>query len=224
MSTENAVDNGKAALVPISALTMDPVLLPIVLRLVERIASVAVGGLMIYLGYRLFSQVRGKAESSGDFSLGGGRHIKLSKVGPGVFFALFGTGLIIFSITRGIEVSTRPGAGREAGATGAPAQPEITFRGASSIPETSAVRDERRGLRAKDLAALNRAAEKVRPRLDAAEKEDFERALRQAKLSLMEPLWGEDWGDIVEFSDWIEHPGQPPPDDIAQAAGFFSQK
>ncbi len=202
---------------------MDPVVLPIVLRLVERIISVLVGGLMVYLGYRLFSQVRGKGESSGDFSFGSGKGIKLSKVGPGVFFALFGTALIVVSLTRQIEVSRKPGVVKDGTAPGAEPAAEIAFRGVSSIPETAAERDDLRGLRAKDLAALNRGAGKVRPGMDAAEGAEFDRALGEAKLALMEPLWAGDWGDIREFSDWLGRPAQPPPAGIARAVEFFNQ-
>ena len=165
---------------------MDPVFVPIILRLVERIAAVAVGGMMVYLGYRLFSEVRGKGDSAGQFSLGSGKSIKLSKVGPGVFFALFGTGLIVVSFMRGVEVSRKDGAASD--------HADVTFRGATSIPGTDAERDEMRSRRRHDIAALNRAAEKARPALNAADLDPFERALREAKLALMEPLWGADWG------------------------------
>src|ERR1700704_3851818 len=90
---------------------MDPQSLVIVLRMVERILGVLLGGLLIYFGYRLFLSLpgkRGRDGGTGDFSFAGGNKIKLSKVGPGVFFALFGAGLIVFSITRSVSLSVSP--------------------------------------------------------------------------------------------------------------------
>src|SRR3954447_10395864 len=88
---------------------MDPQSLVIVLRMAERIIGVIIGGLLIYFGYRLFLSLPGKKSrdgGTGDFSMAGGTRLKLSKVGPGVFFALFGAGLIVFSLTRSVSLTT----------------------------------------------------------------------------------------------------------------------
>jgi hypothetical protein len=58
-------------------------------------------GMLIYFGYRLFLSLpgkRGRDGGSGEFSLGAANKVKLSKVGPGVFFAVFGAGLIAYSL------------------------------------------------------------------------------------------------------------------------------
>ena len=77
--------------------------LPIITRAAERLL-VVVGGLMgIYFGYRLFTNgVIVDQSASGEF-----RTFKLSlgRVGPGVFFALFGTTLLGYSLTNPITVN-----------------------------------------------------------------------------------------------------------------------
>ena len=40
---------------------------PLLFRSIERIVSVLIGGLSIFLGYRLFSSVRGQSDGKGTF-------------------------------------------------------------------------------------------------------------------------------------------------------------
>ena len=63
---------------------------PLLFRSIERIVSVLIGGLSIFLGYRLFSSVRGQSDGKGTFKFPMHTSGVLTKVGPGVFFALFG--------------------------------------------------------------------------------------------------------------------------------------
>ena len=77
--------------------------LPIITRAAERLLVVVGGLLGIYFGYRLFTKgVVVDQAASGEF-----RSFKLSlgRVGPGVFFALFGTGLLGYSLVNPIKVN-----------------------------------------------------------------------------------------------------------------------
>ena len=68
----------------------------------ERLIIVGGAILALYLGYRLF--VAGVVnKQSGEFS-GKSFSIKLINVGPGVFFALFGTGVLVFMISTNIKM------------------------------------------------------------------------------------------------------------------------
>lgn len=201
---------------------MDPQSLVIVLRMVERILGVLLGGLLIYFGYRLFLSLPGKRGSeggTGDFSFAGGNKIKLSKVGPGVFFALFGAGLILFSLTRSVSLTVSPPA-----ANTTAEKPEVVaaaafkFVGAVSVPATSEDRARLRTEVQRDIAALNRALNGA----SAAERPELERAVTAAKFALMEPLWAEDWGDVADFREWLDKRGSPPAG--AQAAVDFFQR
>lgn len=200
---------------------MDPQSLVIIFRMTERILGVAIGGLLIYFGYRLFLDVRGRrGDGSGDFSVPGGTKIKLSKVGPGVFFAIFGAGLITFSIVRPVSLTTSGPIAptkEKAGTTAA-----LKFMGAASVPE-SGVEEVRRADAKKDIAALNRLVERSAATLTPQERVSLETAVEHAKLALMEPLWAEDWGDLADFREWLEKRASAPPG-IAGAVDFFQQK
>src|SRR6266850_986040 len=73
-------------------------------RATERILVVLIGALAIYLGYSLFRQIsparKGANDGEAKIELPGGTSIFLTRIGPGVFFALFGAGLIVFSATK----------------------------------------------------------------------------------------------------------------------------
>ena len=73
---------------------MDPLLLTIGMRAIERLVIVLAGAGAIYLGYRLFLAMPNRDRSSGKLELPGGVSIFLSRVGPGVFFSLFGATVI----------------------------------------------------------------------------------------------------------------------------------
>ena len=79
----------------------DPV---VIMRMVERIIAVLIGGLAIYLGYRLFFHLPFEHDHEGQLVLPGIK-IVLSRVGPGVFFAAFGTVVLFYSITTPITVN-----------------------------------------------------------------------------------------------------------------------
>lgn len=65
-----------------------------ILRMVKRIAIVLIGGVAIYLGYRLFFHLPFVRDHEGQVELPGVK-IALSRVGPGVFFAAFGSYMLL---------------------------------------------------------------------------------------------------------------------------------
>lgn len=85
----------------------------LVLRALERLIAVAIGGLSIYLGYRLFSAVRATGEGSAEVKLPGDVTVMLSRVAPGVFFALFGALVVGASLVSPMSYSEQ--ASRTAG-------------------------------------------------------------------------------------------------------------
>ena len=189
----------------------------------ERILGVLIGGLLIYFGYRLFLSLpgkRGRDGGTGDFSFAGGNKIKLSKVGPGVFFAIFGAGLIVFSLTRSVSLTaSEPTANAPAAKPRVVATSTFKFVGAVSVPETDEDRARLRAETQQDIVALNRALDGAK----AAERPELERAATKAKLAVMEPLWAEDWGDIADFREWLDKGGSPPAG-VQGAVDFFQRK
>ena len=70
---------------------------------VYRIAVLAVGALLVYLGYRLF--VLGVYEKAGDLKASWGeKHLVLKQAAPGTFFALFGAAVISIAVWKGIHI------------------------------------------------------------------------------------------------------------------------
>ena len=213
---------------------MDPQSLTILVGAFQRILSILIGGMLVYFGYRLFLSLPGKGGrdgGSGEFSLGRGSKVKLSKVGPGVFFAIFGAGLIAYSFAKPMRVNipavqsapgatiapsaqTTPGA-----ATGVLATSGFSYIGAVSAPETDEDRARMRTETQEDIIVLNRALDNA----NAPERPQLERAVVKAKVALMEPLWAEDWGELKDFRDWLAKGGSPP-DKTQPAADYFQRK
>ena len=199
---------------------MDPQSLTILLGASQRILGVLIGGMLVYFGYRLFLSLpgkRGRDGGSGEFSLGRSSKVKLSKVGPGVFFAIFGAGLIAYSFAKPMKVNI-PAATQTAAAPNAENTPRaantpsagtgvvaagFSYIGAVSAPETDEDRARMRAETQEDIIVLNRALD----RANASERAQVERAVVRAKVALMEPLWAEDWGELKDFRDWLAKGG-----------------
>lgn len=211
---------------------MDPQSLTILMGAFQRILSILIGGMLIYFGYRLFLSLpgkRGRDGGSGEFSLGGANKVKLSKVGPGVFFAIFGSGLIAYSFAKPMKVnipaaapnaqsSPRASSAPSAG-TGVVAAAGFSYVGAVSAPETDEDRARMRNETQQDIIILNRALDGA----NASERPQVERAVVRAKVALMEPLWAEDWGELKDFRDWLAKGGTPP-DKTQPAVDYFQRK
>ena len=213
---------------------MDPQSLTILVGAFQRILSILIGGMLVYFGYRLFLSLPGKRggdRGSGEFSLGRGSKVKLSKVGPGVFFAIFGAGLIAYSFAKPMKVNipavqSAPSAGSGPGAKTTPsaasdvlATSGFSYIGAVSAPETDEDRARMRTETQEDIIVLNRALDRANP----SERPQLERAVVKAKVALMEPLWAEDWGELKDFRDWLAKGGSPP-DKTQPAADYFQRK
>jgi len=78
---------------------------PLVLRFFERITAVLIGGLAIYLGYQLFLRVPEHKDSAGKVMLPWNISVVMSRIGPGVFFALFGVIDVGIAIVRPLEIA-----------------------------------------------------------------------------------------------------------------------
>jgi len=208
---------------------VDPQSLTIILGTFQRILGILIGGMLVYFGYRLFLSLpgkRGRESGAGEFSLGRASKVKLSKVGPGVFFAIFGAGLIAYSFARPMKVNipaaapnAPTAASPSSGRTGVVAAAGFSYVGAVSAPETDEDRARMRTETQEDIIILNRALD----RANASERPQIERAVVRSKVALMEPLWAEDWGDLKDFRDWLAKGGTPP-GKIRPAVDYFQRK
>ncbi len=172
---------------------------PEIIRSLERVLGVIIGGFTVYLGFRLFLALPDKTDSSGRVLLPGGVSIYLSRIGPGAFFALFGCILVGISFYQQVRVE-RDG------------KPSASYHGAVSTgPAASA---GQRATRLSDarvtLASLNRHADPLLERLPASDRNDLRLALEHSKVALIESVWDDNWGSFSSFRDWVRD-GQSPP-------------
>jgi hypothetical protein len=200
-------------------------------RALERLAAVIIGGMAIYLGYRLFLAIQTGGEGKAEVSLPGDVTIMISRVGPGVFFALFGTIIVAASFYYAISYSETAQATPQGtttvrqlsgiGPSAGTAAPERTAVANAAARDEEAVVAERLRLR-QEIEFLNRAPDLLRPGLNDGQREEIARHLREIKLRLMQSVWGDDWGDPRAFRDWAEN-GPEPADGkgFREARGFY---
>lgn len=184
---------------------MDPVLL----RFLERITAVVIGGMAVYFGFRLFQEVPEHKDGTGKFVLPWDISIVMTKIGPGVFFALFGVGAVCLALIRPLEISSqRPKH------SGEEEEPSIYYVTLPSVDQTA--RSDARALLRREIAVLNTIPSLLRPNLPEHELDSIKRRIARVKLLLIRPVWGnpeEGFGDISKFEHWVRT-GEPDPPPI----------
>jgi hypothetical protein len=192
---------------------------PITLNAIERILAIAIGGLSIWLGYRLFLAVPEQRDSAGKFQLPWNISVGLARVGPGVFFAVFGAGVVGYSLHGSTHVSENT-----VSVDGSPSKVTVVeAKGAmpttDDIGKTLAARRLNVGTEMEFLSTLGRILRSDLSDIDKRMVSDNTVAL---KLAVMHALWAEDWGDEAAFREWAERGAQDPvPKDSKEAAKFF---
>jgi hypothetical protein len=194
------------------------------LRMIERIIATLLGGFFSWLGYRLFLDVTLKQDSSGEFKLPSGVIINLTRVGPGVFFALFGAAIVCFSLYSRVTIDrTETRSAKPQGAIVADSERQPGGYSPSSTGEEK-VRKTFTGLAEQDqatqqelpfrrnecreyIAFLNRLNTHLETRGEASELRDYKRILPQIKLAVVGAVWGKDWGSWPAFQDWVNNTG-----------------
>ncbi len=165
-------------------------------RATERILLVMVGALAVYLGYCLFREIPTAKNAEGKVELPGGVSIFLTRIGPGVFFALFGIAVIGYSVAQPVRldlpnVAVLSGLGQQPG----PSTPVLV-----SGPEPERV-----------VAKLNGLVLEARKQLDPPAAAEFEGAVRSAKYSVMLGRWKSQWGERDAFERWARDNGDKDP-------------
>lgn len=208
-------------------------------RMFERILVVLFGGLSIYLGYRLFFHLPMEKRSGGELTFPGMK-IVLTRVGPGVFFAAFGSVVLLYSLTNPIRVKTAAksdatqvtkeyASGNAATEHGQ--QPlasnstdEFEFIGAGAKvdqnmdepvtpkPSSSSITPQQRTRATSSLQMLNCLSSLV-PSIEGlgAMSDQAELAIRDAKIALIHSVWDqEQWGDERQLTSTGIQPDASP--------------
>jgi hypothetical protein len=200
---------------------MDPLILTIVTRAIERLLVVLAGGLAIYLGYRLFIAMPNAERGSGKVNLPGGVSIFLSRVGPGVFFSLFGAIVIGLSLQFGVSFNDAAHALVMAENSSPAAQRSYSGIASASAPEL-ALEPYERDRAVAVVAALNRVEAALPADLSPTDRINLKYALRDARWRLLISVWDPAWGEKEAFRTWIEdHEPDPPPAPISAAIRLY---
>jgi hypothetical protein len=191
------------------------------LRMGERILAVIIGGICIFLGYRLFLCIPEQRKGEANIGLPGGVSIFITRVGPGVFFALFGTIIVAISFFKNIVVdgNIMSAANTE--------QHSFAGMGTSDQSTDQKVRADARAKLRKDIEFLNNSLPNYYLQKDLSPQDRFriKHSISRIKFELMKPVWGEiseGWGKSEEFDEWLQK-GEldPPPTSIMKAVEFF---
>jgi hypothetical protein len=206
---------------------MEPELIAIGARHVERMIIALSGTLSIFLGYRLFVAMPLAERGSGKIQLPGGVSILLSRVYPGVFFALFGALVIGYGLHQSVSVRTGPASAPGAGAQAA-ADPSggLSYSGIAPRAERDGAREAARMAALQTVGQLARVAAALQGPAGAAlspeQRIDLPLALSDARVRLMAQHWDDSWGSFAEFQRWMASgEADPPPAAIAAAVRLY---
>lgn len=108
------------------------------------LVSLVVGAFIVFLGYKLFT--KGVIKDAGDTSFKYGKYeFALKRGAPGTFFVIFGCGVIVYSMYKGIDfktdTQTTTYTSMAPGATNLPASTAITKK-TTSATDSSGAADE----------------------------------------------------------------------------------
>lgn len=187
-------------------------------RAVERLLSVFIGGISIYLGYRLFLRIPNlPRDGEGKIELPGGISVYITRIGPGVFFSLFGAALIAFSLNNPLSMTSgRSGvADTGAGVDSKGLETAFSYVGgkttvAAFSGERSRVLGDIRGLEALSRAIDSGDQARLLEFIAAGSADRFLIALPRIKRQLLFTVWDDSWGDYAAFADWVRSGEQDP--------------
>lgn len=183
---------------------MSEILAGIIVIGIQHIVTILVGMGSIYLGYRLFLQMPKRREGETKLDLPGGISILLSRVGPGTFFALFGAAMIVYAITKPMEVKDiAENVVTADGANSVRRDRSLTGLGPANAAETERPTRNFAIPRSVIIGRLNRIRLEAEQTKTGSDLLDLQIAVREAKLSLLRESWQTEWGDYDRFHRWV---------------------
>jgi len=196
----------------------------LLMRMVERLLGLLAGALCVVLGYRLFINLPEKTDSSGKVVLPGGVSIWMSRVGPGIFFALFGAAIVAYSFASTVKVTNEQAAPRAS--TDAPGEALAMRRQEIAAMSARAAKSDTTeqtliALRI-TLADLNATIDRLGRDVAPPERDRLIAGLQNAKVLLLRNAWIPAWGDPTRFQSWINSGAiLPAPSGMDEPAGLY---
>lgn len=203
-------------------------------RAIERFANVLIGALAIYLGYKLFMNLPDRREDkNGELKLllPGDISVYVSRVGPGVFFALFGTAVVLMSFVSSLVIDHQKK--QDANTTSIQAAEANTTTKISYVSgevDVDRFSSDRAGVQ-RDLvtlrdfeSALNNYVETGNgPTLSQNDANTLINTLMRVKRLLLLSVWDERWGDAQQFAQWVKNGAlDPPPAGLELVAQMYA--
>ena len=193
----------------------------IILRSIERLLGVVIGGVSIYLGYRLLLAMPTRKEGEGKVVLPGGISIYITRVGPGAFFALFGVTVVALSFLRSVTYTDGLGSNFHSSTGGGEAHVAYTGFGA---PDSDRDLQLTRLQVATDIKFLNDRLQSLLAEKGSNQQDrtDLEALRPRLKLAMIKTVWGPDWGEFAKFKEWVlSGAPEPIPDDLLKPATLY---
>jgi hypothetical protein len=202
---------------------MEAVDVLLLMRMGERLLGLLGGVLCVVLGYRLFIKLPEKTDSAGKVVLPGGISIWMSRVGPGIFFALFGAGIVAYSFASAVKVTneTMPAqVSADAPSTVAMRRQEIS---AMSPRAAKAQASEEAFIQLRStLADLNATIDRIGRDVAPPERDRLIAGVQNTKVLLLRGAWNPQWGDPARFQSWINSGAiLPAPAGMDEPAGLY---
>lgn len=194
----------------------DYMLWVLLVRMAERVLAVTIGGMSIYLGFRLFTLMPELPVGGADLKLPGGVSILVSRIGPGVFFSLFGAVIASLSLYKPVELPVAMPDGSVVVATAA----------VGSGDGDAARRKAERGQVERTLADLEHVRNQLPSNLTPSDRLQSLMAIGAGRIALIYSVWGPDWGDFHAFRSWAESGAADVPAGVpwARAAEMFNRR
>jgi len=201
----------------------------LLMRMVERLLGLLSGALCVVLGYRLFIMLPEKTDSSGKLVLPGGVSIWLSRVGPGIFFALFGAAIVAYSFASTVRVTDEQKGAPASTAAAMTSEAPATHRREVAVMAEGATEQAKREAREQQLTLLRLTMSDLNATIDrlqrdpaSPERERLTGGLQAAKMLLLRGTWDAAWGDPARFQSWVNSGAVlPAPVRMDEPAGLY---
>lgn len=187
------------------------------LRSRERLLALGIAGLSILLGFMLFIFAPNASDAGTAELEWMEKKLMLANIGPGVFFALFGAAITVYSIIAQANATTEKDGENSV----------VTYRYLQKDVKDNQETENLRSNYQRDFRIFSEVIQKLEENESVPERlrMDFENALIHSKDFLMRSVWNDSWGDYNQFSNWISMGcPEPPPPQISKAAKYFSGK
>lgn len=205
---------------------------PLFLRALERIIAVLIGGLAIYLGYQLFIHLPTQMNSEGKIVLPGDISVYLSRVGPGAFFALFGTIVVAASFYFQFKTSVTGAGSQESAKVESSSSIAVSYLAATEGMSDKQALESARSRVLTDIRTMNQLHARLSGqsqgdsvRIAEEERTDLIIMIPRFKLAVLFTVWDKDWGDYARFAKWVKGGAEgTPPAGTDKAAALFREQ